>query len=115
MKASLCALSTASALWSLTAAHEHGGEGSSAAASVSIADFKADFATAQIVPEVLAAFNPSVAFYATYKHEDDGDAALLVPGANLSKIGKNPSASYSSSSEVVTLTAVVLLRGAAAI
>ncbi|KAF2677200.1 PEBP-like protein [Lentithecium fluviatile CBS 122367] len=50
------------------------------AESVSISDFEADFVTAQIVPEVLTAFNPSVAFYAAYESAD-GDEAVLMPEA----------------------------------
>ncbi|KAL2060771.1 hypothetical protein VTL71DRAFT_9413 [Oculimacula yallundae] len=41
-----------------------------------------EFVTAAIVPEVLAAFNPSVSFYVSYRSAD-GDAALLHPGAKL--------------------------------
>ncbi|ORY19229.1 phosphatidylethanolamine-binding protein [Clohesyomyces aquaticus] len=53
-----------------------------AAESVSVSDFKADFISAQIVPDVLAAFNPSVAFYAGFASAD-GDEALLTPGMAL--------------------------------
>ncbi|OAK94954.1 PEBP-like protein [Phaeosphaeriaceae sp. SRC1lsM3a] len=73
----LAALMVAAAL-PATLTLAHGDE----AASVSVSDFKADFSTAQIVPEVLAAFSPSVAFYAGFASAD-GDAALLTPGMAL--------------------------------
>lgn len=56
----------------------HGDE----AESLDVASFKSEFASAAIVPEVLAAFNPSVAFYVSYQSVD-GDAALLHPGKKL--------------------------------
>lgn len=77
----LAALMVAAALQA-TLTLAHGDE----AASVSVSDFKADFSTAQIVPEVLAAFNPSVAFYAGFASAD-GDAALLTPGMTLTTPG----------------------------
>ena len=60
----------------------HGDE----AASASVSDFKANFFTAQIVPEVIAAFNPSVAFYAGFASAN-GDLALLTPGMALTLNG----------------------------
>jgi hypothetical protein len=69
-----------SALLSLTnLVVSHGGE---EAQSVAVADFKSDFAAAGIVPEVLAAFNPSVAFYVGFP-SSDGDSELLEPGMTL--------------------------------
>ncbi|KAG4443977.1 hypothetical protein IFR05_000524 [Cadophora sp. M221] len=56
----------------------HGDE----AESLAVSEFKSEFVSAAIVPEVLAAFNPSVSFYVGYQSAD-GDAALLHPGAKL--------------------------------
>ena len=52
-------------------------------ATVSISDFKAGFETSSIVPEVLAAFNPSVEFFVGFT-ADDGAPTLLTPGLALS-------------------------------
>lgn len=57
----------------------HGGE---EAVSVSTADFKSSFASAGIVPEVLAAFNPSVGFYVGFE-SSDGDGELMMPGMTI--------------------------------
>ena len=51
--------------------------------SVSTADFKNRFVTSGIVPEVIAALDPSVSFYASYI-ANDGHQELLVPGTSLS-------------------------------
>jgi hypothetical protein len=51
--------------------------------SVSVADFKSEFTSSAIVPEVLATFNPSVEFYVGF-NSDDGSKGLLTPGLNLS-------------------------------
>ncbi|KAK0741536.1 phosphatidylethanolamine-binding protein [Schizothecium vesticola] len=50
--------------------------------SVSTADFKARFVQSGIVPEVIAALDPSVSFYASYRAAD-GHSELLVPGSSL--------------------------------
>ncbi len=52
-------------------------------ATVSISDFKAGFETSAIVPEVLAAFNPSVGFFVGFTG-DDAAPTLLTPGLALS-------------------------------
>ncbi|SPO03992.1 uncharacterized protein DNG_06675 [Cephalotrichum gorgonifer] len=52
------------------------------AASVSTADFKSRFEESGIVPEVIAALDPAVSFYAAYQ-SDSGQDALLVPGSSL--------------------------------
>lgn len=52
------------------------------AVSVSTADFKARFVQSGIVPEVIAALDPSVSFYASYRAAD-GHNELLVPGSSL--------------------------------
>ncbi|KAK1834963.1 phosphatidylethanolamine-binding protein [Podospora conica] len=52
------------------------------AVSVSTADFKSRFVQSGIVPEVIAALDPSVSFYASYRAED-GHTELLVPGSSL--------------------------------
>ena len=52
------------------------------AVSVSTADFKARFVQSGIVPEVIAALDPSVSFYASYRAAD-GHSELLVPGSSL--------------------------------
>jgi phosphatidylethanolamine-binding protein len=52
------------------------------AVSVSVADFKSSFTSAEIVPDVLAAFSPSLSFYAGYTSAD-GDGAMLMPGTVL--------------------------------
>ncbi len=53
------------------------------AVSVSTLDFKNRFQQSGIVPEVIAALDPSVSFYATYQAAD-GHNELLVPGSSLS-------------------------------
>ncbi|KEZ46822.1 hypothetical protein SAPIO_CDS0131 [Scedosporium apiospermum] len=50
--------------------------------SVSTADFKSRFEQSGIVPEVIAALDPAVSFYASYK-TSTGQDALLVPGSTL--------------------------------
>jgi hypothetical protein len=55
-----------------------------ATSSVSTLDFKNQFVSSGIVPEVIAALDPSVSFYAGYKAGDDGHDELLVPGSSLS-------------------------------
>ena len=95
MKTQLSLFWAASVLARIAAAKGNGsgttqgaaGSSTVTATNVSVADFKNDFATAQIVPEVLAAFNPSVAFYAGY-NTDGGARALLTPGLALTKSGK---------------------------
>ncbi|KAL9948252.1 hypothetical protein D7B24_002304 [Verticillium nonalfalfae] len=67
----------------------HGDEGNGAAeghaaSSVSVQDFGTAFTTGGIVPDVLAAFNPTVAFYASYNTVDGHGAALIAPGTELS-------------------------------
>ncbi|KAL2265090.1 hypothetical protein VTJ83DRAFT_6190 [Remersonia thermophila] len=54
-----------------------------AASSVSTLEFKNRFVESGIVPEVIAALDPSVSFYASYKAGDDGHDELLVPGSTL--------------------------------
>ncbi|KAL1835760.1 hypothetical protein VTJ49DRAFT_6099 [Mycothermus thermophilus] len=53
------------------------------ASSVSTLEFKNRFVESGIVPEVIAALDPSVSFYASYKAGDDGHDELLVPGSTL--------------------------------
>ncbi|GAB1313727.1 hypothetical protein MFIFM68171_03937 [Madurella fahalii] len=53
------------------------------AVSVSTLDFKNRFVESGIVPEVIAALDPAVSFYASYRAED-GHEELLVPGSSLS-------------------------------
>jgi hypothetical protein len=53
------------------------------ASSVSTLDFKNQFVSSGIVPEVIAALDPSVSFYASYKAGEDGHDELLVPGSSL--------------------------------
>jgi hypothetical protein len=53
------------------------------AASVSTLDFKNQFVESGIVPEVIAALDPSVSFYASYKTGDNGADELLIPGSDL--------------------------------
>lgn len=53
------------------------------ATSVSTLDFKNRFVESGIVPEVIAALDPAVSFYASYRAEDGHDE-LLVPGSSLS-------------------------------
>ncbi|CRK29712.1 hypothetical protein BN1723_003589 [Verticillium longisporum] len=67
----------------------HGDEGNVAAeglaaSSVSVQDFGTAFTAGGIVPDVLAAFNPTVAFYASYNTGDGQGAALIAPGTELS-------------------------------
>jgi hypothetical protein len=57
--------------------------GDEQAKSVALTDFKASFTSSAIVPDILAAFNPSVGFYVGYA-SSDGDATLLEPGMSLS-------------------------------
>ena len=52
------------------------------AVSVSTLDFKNRFQQSGIVPEVIAALDPSVSFYASYMAAD-GHTELLVPGSSL--------------------------------
>ena len=52
------------------------------AVSVATADFKDRFVQSGIVPEVIAALDPSVSFYASYRAAD-GHNELLVPGSSL--------------------------------
>jgi hypothetical protein len=56
------------------------------ATSVSTLDFKNRFQASGIVPEVIAALDPSVSFYASYKKQDGHDE-LLVPGSSLTIAG----------------------------
>ena len=56
--------------------------------SVSTADFKSRFEQSGIVPEVIAALDPAVSFYASYK-TSTGQDALLVPGSTLTVAGKS--------------------------
>lgn len=53
------------------------------AVSVSTSDFKDRFVDSGIVPEVIAALDPAVSFYAAYKAGDDDHDELLVPGSSL--------------------------------
>ncbi|KAK4448797.1 phosphatidylethanolamine-binding protein [Podospora aff. communis PSN243] len=50
---------------------------------VSTLEFKNLFVESGIVPEVIAALDPSVSFYAGYRSARDGHSELLVPGASL--------------------------------
>jgi hypothetical protein len=50
--------------------------------SVSTASFKSSFTSSSIVPDVLAAFSPSVSFYVGYTSAD-GDGAMMMPGSVL--------------------------------
>ena len=52
------------------------------AVSVSTLDFKNAFVESGIVPEVIAALDPAVSFYASYRAADGHDE-LLVPGTSL--------------------------------
>jgi len=52
------------------------------AVSVSTLDFKNRFQQSGIVPEVIAALDPSVSFYAGFRAAD-GHSELLVPGVSL--------------------------------
>lgn len=54
--------------------------------SVSTAEFKSRFEQSGIVPEIIAALDPAVSFYASYKASGDRDA-LLVPGSTLTISG----------------------------
>lgn len=54
------------------------------ATSVSTLSFKNQFVASGIVPEVIAALDPSVSFYASYKAGADSHDALLTPGSSLS-------------------------------
>lgn len=58
------------------------------AVSVSTLDFKNRFVQSGIVPEVIAALDPAVSFYAGYM-ADDGHLELLVPGTSLSVNGED--------------------------
>jgi hypothetical protein len=53
-----------------------------AAQTLSTLEFKNRFTQSGIVPEVIAALDPSVSFYAGYK-KDDGTDGLVVPGSTL--------------------------------
>lgn len=53
------------------------------AVSVSTLDFKNRFVDSGIVPNVIAALDPSVSFYAGYRAAADGHSELLVPGSSL--------------------------------
>ncbi|KAK0702239.1 phosphatidylethanolamine-binding protein [Lasiosphaeris hirsuta] len=52
------------------------------AVSVSTLDFKNAFVQSGIVPEVIAALDPAVSFYASYRAADGHDE-LLIPGSSL--------------------------------
>ncbi|KAK3905395.1 phosphatidylethanolamine-binding protein 4 [Staphylotrichum tortipilum] len=54
------------------------------ATSVSTLSFKNQFVASGIVPEVIAALDPSVSFYAGYKAGADRHDELLTPGSSLS-------------------------------
>jgi hypothetical protein len=54
------------------------------ATSVSTLSFKNQFVASGIVPEVIAALDPSVSFYAGYKAGADSHDELLTPGSSLS-------------------------------
>lgn len=80
---------SASAILQPTSAERHGlnrRQNGINAASVSTADFKSRFEESGIVPEVIAALDPAVSFYASYKSGDNQDA-LLVPGSTLTVDG----------------------------
>ncbi|KAM0321804.1 hypothetical protein ACHAQA_009901 [Verticillium albo-atrum] len=62
----------------------HGTGEDHAASSVSIQDFGSAFTAAGIVPDVLAAFNPTVSFYVGYNTADGHGAALITPSTELS-------------------------------
>jgi hypothetical protein len=62
--------------------HSSGGHDDGSIHSHTTSDFVSEFQSAGIVPEVLAAFNPSVSFYAGYM-TDAGKPMLLAPGMNL--------------------------------
>ncbi|KAF4626133.1 hypothetical protein G7Y89_g12028 [Cudoniella acicularis] len=53
------------------------------ATSISVADFKSSLTASEIVPDVLAAFSPTIGFYVGF-NSDAGGQALLQPGGNLS-------------------------------
>jgi hypothetical protein len=53
------------------------------AQSVPTSEFKARFEQSRIVPEVIAALDPSVSFYAAYKTVNPNFDGLLVPGSTL--------------------------------
>jgi hypothetical protein len=53
------------------------------ATSVAVSVFKSGFTSSGLVPEILAAFNPSVSFYVGFT-SGDGEGALLTPGLTLS-------------------------------
>lgn len=53
------------------------------ASSVSTLDFKNRFVESRIVPEVIAALDPAVSFYASYKAGEDSHDELLTPGTSL--------------------------------
>ncbi|KAH8679616.1 phosphatidylethanolamine-binding protein [Tricladium varicosporioides] len=65
----------------ISTAFSHGA-GEEEPKSVSTADFKSSFSAASIVPDVLAAFSPTVGFYVGYSTAD-GDGAQLQPGMAL--------------------------------
>lgn len=53
------------------------------ASSVGTLDFKNRFVESGIVPEVIAALDPAVSFYASYKAGEDSHDELLTPGSSL--------------------------------
>ena len=56
------------------------------ATSVPTSVFKSRFVESGIVPEVIAALDPSVSFYASYK-ADDGHDELIIPGTSMTVNG----------------------------
>jgi len=58
------------------------GQADDNAISVGTLDFKNAFVESGIVPEVIAALDPAVSFYVTYRAAD-GHEELLLPGSNL--------------------------------
>jgi len=53
------------------------------AVSVSTLDFKNLFQQSGIVPDVIAALDPAVSFYAGFRSAADGHSELLTPGVSL--------------------------------
>lgn len=64
------------------------------ARSVSTLDFKNAFMESGIVPEVIAALDPSVSFYVTYTAAD-GHNELLLPGTQLALTEKGAPTEFS--------------------
>ncbi|KAM0284656.1 hypothetical protein ACHAQH_001809 [Verticillium albo-atrum] len=62
----------------------HGANEDHAASSVLVQDFSSAFTSGGNVPDVLAAFNPTVAFYVGYNTADGHGAALITPSTELS-------------------------------